>query len=273
MSAPFGHSSMSEWFYQLPVVWMALIIFATTYLVSFGVWWVVMALAARHGAARYGRISAGMLSPLGVIFGFLVGFLAVQVWNDSQRAHEAVRREAGALRTAVVLASSLPPREETRMNALIARYIQECAERDWPAMAQQRADIVSVPSALVEALRMALAEVPAAEGQTTTQRELVRSLEEALEARRQRIIISQASINWVKWSALAIEALLVLITIGMVHCEQGATAAVAMGIFATAVATSAVLIASHTRPFSGEISVSPSVLWQVMPTRTPTVTR
>jgi CHASE3 domain sensor protein len=260
---------MSDWFYQLPVVWMALLIFTTTYLVSFGVWSVVMALAVRHGPVFYGRINAGMLSPLGTIFGFLVVFLAVQVWNDSQRAHEAVLHEAGALRTAVVLASNLSSHEEARIDALIARHIQECANRDWPAMAHQRADIVSVPAALTEALRVALTEVPTTEGQMTSQRELARSLEEALQARRERIIISQQSINWVKWAALGVEALLVLVTIGMVHCDHGATAAVAMGIFATAVATAALLIASHSRPFTGQISVSPQVLWQVMPMSKP----
>jgi hypothetical protein len=137
-------------------------------------------------------------------------------------------------------------------------------------MASQRADLSTVPAALGEALQVTLAEVPKTEGQTTAQREIVRALQEALEARRQRIIISRQSINWVKWSALAVQAILLLVTIGMVHSEHPDTAAIAMGIFATAVATSALLIASHTRPFTGEISVSADVLQQVMPAKLPT---
>ena len=42
-------------------------------------------------------------------------------------------------------------------------------------------------------------------------------------------------------------------------------AAVAMGLFATGVAVSILLIASHDRPFSGEIAVAPDLLRQVMP--------
>ncbi len=38
-----------------------------------------------------------------------------------------------------------------------------------------------------------------------------------------------------------------------------------MGIFATSVGIAVVLIASHTRPFTGELSVRPAVLLQVMP--------
>jgi hypothetical protein len=44
-----------------------------------------------------------------------------------------------------------------------------------------------------------------------------------------------------------------------------ASAAVAMGIFATVVVISVLLIASHDRPFSREISVKPDVLLQVKP--------
>jgi hypothetical protein len=43
------------------------------------------------------------------------------------------------------------------------------------------------------------------------------------------------------------------------------TAAIAMTIFATGAAACGVLIASHNRPFTGEISVGPEVLLQVMP--------
>ena len=151
-----------------------------------------------------------------------------------------------------------------RIDALVARHINESAIHEWPAMASHRATISSVPAALGEALRLTLAEVSKTEEKTIRQRELVRSLEEALDARRQRIIISQLSINWVKWSTLPLQALLLLVTVGMVHCEHRDTAAIAMGIFATAVATSALLIAAHARPFTGQISVKPDVLWQVM---------
>jgi len=112
---------MSNWFYELPVVWMAVVVFTVTYLATAAIWWSVMSLASRNRAARYQRIAAGLLSPLGITFGLLVGFLSVQVWNDSQRAREAVIREAGALRTAVILASNLPAPARTQIYALIAR--------------------------------------------------------------------------------------------------------------------------------------------------------
>lgn len=94
---------------------------------------------------------------------------------------------------------------------------------------------------------------------------LLAQYEDALEARRQRIIISEAAVNWVKWSGLLLQAICTLIAIAMVHSDNRVSARVAMALFATGVAVSVVLIASHNRPFSGEISVKPDVLPQVLP--------
>jgi hypothetical protein len=47
-----------------------------------------------------------------------------------------------------------------------------------------------LPAALIQALQNTLAVVPADDGQRTAQREIISALETALEARRQRIVIS-----------------------------------------------------------------------------------
>ena len=90
-------------------------------------------------------------------------------------------------------------------------------------------------------------------------------MEQALDARRQRIIVSLASVNSVKWWCLYLQALCELLVIGFVHCDNRLGSAIAMGLFATGVATSVLLIAAHDRPFTGQISVSPEPLRQIMP--------
>ena len=51
----------------------------------------------------------------------------------------------------------------------------------------------------------------------------------------------------------------------MVHSDNRLTAALAMGLFASAVAVSVILIAAQQRPFSGE--VRPDALIEVIPQR------
>lgn len=70
-----------------------------------------------------------------------------------------------------------------------------------------------------------------------------------------------------KWTGVVLVALLTLLAIAFVHSGNRLTAALAMGIFAAAVAASLVLIATQERPFSGRFAVSPDALLQVMPSR------
>ena len=133
---------MTEWLYHLPVVWMALVVFAVTSLVTGVIYGAVLALATGERARAFKAVSPVMLTPLAVVFGLLI---------------------------------------------------------------------------------------------------------------------------WVKWTVVILLAVLILLTIAIVHSDNRATAAIAMAIFAIGVAACAVLIASHNRPFTGEISVGPGLLLQVMP--------
>jgi hypothetical protein len=51
----------------------------------------------------------------------------------------------------------------------------------------------------------------------------------------------------------------------MMHSDNPRTSAVALALFATGVAVSVLLIASHNRPFAGGVSVGPDALLQVVP--------
>ena len=130
-------------------------------------------------------------------------------------------------------------------------------------MARQHVDLTSLPSHLIEAMKTTLSMVPADEGQRTAQRAIVGALENALDERRQRIILSQSTVSSIKWAGLLLQALCTLIAIAMVHSDNRLTAAIALGLFATGVAISIVLIASYSRPFTGEMSVGPELLKQV----------
>lgn len=132
-------------------------------------------------------------------------------------------------------------------------------------MAQRTATLTITPQTLAEALQLTLGLNPSSRGQENAQREMVTALENALEARRQRIITSLSQVNLVKWSCLLVQAICMLLAIAMVHSDNGRTVAIAMGLFASGVAVSVFLILAHDRPFTGEISVGPDPLLQVLP--------
>src|SRR6187455_2935984 len=105
---------MANWFFNLSVPWMALIIFLVTYLVTGSISFVVTRLAVNERAKGFKAVSPGMLPPLGILFALLVGFIAVEVWGNFEKAKAAVTTEASALRAVVLLAGDFP--DEQRMS-------------------------------------------------------------------------------------------------------------------------------------------------------------
>jgi hypothetical protein len=256
---------MNNWLHNLPVVWMALVVFGVTYLVSAAIYALVAMLSVGERTHSFKAISPAMLPPLCIIFGLFVAFTASQVWGDNERAEAAVNREASALRSVVVFAASFPGEPEAHVRALVRDYIEATATQEWPTMARQAATLMSTPRPLTEALQLTLAITPASQGQQIAQREIAAALGNTLDARRQRIIISQAQVNWVKWSCLFVQAICALVAIALVHSGERLASAIALGIFASGVAACVLLIASHDRPFTGEMSVGPDPLLQVIP--------
>lgn len=256
---------MSDWVHNLPVLWMALVIFGFTYLLAVAIFAFVAALATGERAKSFKAISPGMLPVLGILFGLFVAFTAAQVWSDNDRAGAAVSREASALRAAVLLAAGLPAEQEARLRGLVRGYVEQTVKAEWPDMARQAASLKASPPALAEALQLVVGMTPQGPGQQTAQREIIAALQSALDARRQRIIVSQAEVNPVKWWCLYLQAICELLVIAAVHCDNRLASAIAMGLFATGVAASVLLIAAHDRPFTGQISISPEPLLQIMP--------
>ena len=257
---------MIGWVDDLPLGWLALVVFAGVFGVSAAIYFAVMTTATGSRGEAFKGVSPGMLPPMALVWGLIVGFLAAGLWTDVGTARTAVNREASALRSAVlVTAAAFPGRTSARMNALVREQIQDAATREWPAMAEQHATLTVVSAPLAAALNLALHLHTRTSGQAAAQREIVSQLEGALDARRQRIIVSGSTVNWVKWAAILALAALTMAAIAFVHSGNRRTAAIAMTLFASAVAVTFVMIASQDRPFSGDFGVKPDVLLQVMP--------
>jgi Protein of unknown function (DUF4239) len=265
VSSQVGVTKWGNWLLNLPLFWMAVVVLAATYLVTAGIYWVVIKLAVGDRARSFKAVSPGMLPPLGILFALLVGFIAVEVWNNFDKAKLAVATEASALRAVVLLAGNFPDEQKMRIYALIDRHIEESINKEWPAMAHRRATLSTLrANALIEALQDVLSLKPVDDSQRTAHPEIMKALETAMDARRQRIVVSQSSVGTVKWAGIVLQALCTLVAIAMVHSDNRLACAIAMTLFATGIALSLLLIAAYSRPFTGEISVKPDLLRQVV---------
>jgi hypothetical protein len=92
------------------------------------------------------------------------------------------------------------------------------------------------------------------------------AFERALEARRGRIVLSQAVIAPIQWMVIFTLAGIVLVTVAMVHIDRLTTAAINLFIFSTAVAVCVTVLMVNDRPFaSGGNTLEPATLREISP--------
>ncbi len=261
---------MSDWLFLLPMFWMTVVIVVATALVTFTVYWVVTRLASdERRALTFKSISPGMLPPLGIIFGLMVGFTAAQVWADFDRAKLALANEVNGLKAVLFLSEVFPPSDASHLRSLVKKHVEHTISEEWPAMAEHRATLAMPPVMLSQALAAALALKPTDDGQRIAQSEMVDAVESTMDARRQRIVISGSEVSPIKWAGLLLQGLITLIAIAMVHSGNHMACAIALSLFGTGIALSVLLIAAYDLPFTGDVAVGPELLQHVLMTIKP----
>ena len=152
------------------------------------------------------------------------------------------------------------------MRAAIQKHVDLVETQEWPAMASGRATLQSVAVGLAEAMTALLSFTPVQPNQQLAQQRALVAIEQALEARRGRIRLSQAEIAPIQWFVIIVLAALIMVTIAMIHLDNGLAKATALFIFSTASALCLVLLAVFDQPFgAGGFTVSPTLLRHVVP--------
>jgi uncharacterized protein YacL len=102
---------------------IALFVFSLIYVLAATVFCLAATLSRRSVARDLKAVVPTTLTPLGVILGLLIAFLAARVWTNLDQAGHYVGQEAGALRETVLLADALPPEVRTRVRQAVRRHI------------------------------------------------------------------------------------------------------------------------------------------------------
>jgi hypothetical protein len=255
---------MLWWLETQETLVIVLIVFAFCYLLA-ALILVGLAVLSRSPIAGALHVTTpAMLTPLAVIFGLVIAFLATRVWGNLDHAQAYVVEEASGIRDAVLVSSVLPSETRDALRKEIGNYLHFVDQVDWPAMLRGQEGLHQTPSGLPEALTILLSFVPQQPGQQLAQSRAVAAIEQVLQARRKRILLSEAVISLPQWMVIIVLDALVLFTIGTVHAGRYTTAAVNMAIFSTAVASCIVLLMINDRPFnSGGIVIQPTALHEL----------
>jgi len=260
-----GLASMIAWFAQVPLVLLTAAVFLALYLAVVLILVVLLVVRRRGHDATLGPLSPGLMAPLGLIFGLLVGFLVADVWADRARAASAVSQEASALRDIDLLTGAFPA-TQPQMRQLLREQIDNYVATEWPQMSAGQATLVVAPAQLVKAQSLVLSLPIATDGQRVAQNQLVETIDRALEARRARLALSNSAIDALRLTALYLVAVTTLAAMGCVQADRLRRAATAMALLATAMAIALTLLVAEAAPFAGYFAITPDLLLQIRPT-------
>ncbi len=243
---------------------IALILFVFWYGLAAIVLFVVGMVEERSARTHLKPTTPSMLTPLSLVAGLLIVFLASRVWTNLDHANTYVANEASALREAIMLADSLPAGVRTDVKSRITDYLTFVDQRDWPAMAKGKANLHDLPPGLPQAIASLLAFRPQSAGQQIAQKRAVAAIEQALAARRSRILLSEAAIGTIQWVAVFVLCALVLVTIAIIHVDTRVTCGINLVIFATAIAVCLLILMVNDRPYApGGNTVTPHALHEL----------
>jgi Protein of unknown function (DUF4239) len=255
---------MLWWLETQETLVIVLMVFAFCYLLAALILMVLAVLSRSPLAGALHVTSPAMLTPLAVTLGLVIAFLSARVWANVDHAQAYAVEEASGIREAILISGVLPSDTHDAVRKELAEYVRFVDQVDWPAMLRGQGDLQRIPPGAPDALRTLLSFVPQQTGQQLAQTRAVAAIEQVLQARRNRILLSEATISPPQWIVIIVLDALILLTIGTVHASRYTAAAVNMAIFSTAVASCVVLLMINDRPFNkGGIVIQPTALHEL----------
>ena len=248
---------MFYWIYDLPALWV-IVLFEAVFV---GVCWLGTLLlrpSARSWLRQEPRLNdmlAAFLQYFGVIYGLLLGLLAVATYQKRLDVEKSNANEASSLSALYRNVSAYPEPSGTALQNLLKEHTRDIIENAW---LQQRKGIVPVEA--VDRVEVLQAMLAVFQPQTTAQELLhentLREFDTFYENRRMRIYSTTSGIPAILWYTVAVGALINMILLWLfdlrpqVHWMLG-------GLIAFYLGTVIAVIALMDRPYRGELSISP----------------
>ena len=247
---------MFYWIYDLPS-WTVAFLFAFVFI---AVSW-LGAIFIRPLLRRLLRKQPGVndavgyiLSFFSVIYGLLLGMLAIATYQALSDADTTVVKESSALANLYRDVSSYPDPNRSELQNLLREYTRYVIDEAWPL--QRKGIIPAAGSDRITAIQLKLmAFEPQTKGQEAVHAEALRQFDALGDARRMRLHNVQSGIPPIMWYTIAAGSVVSLILIWMLDLRLVPSLLLG-GLTAFVMATMICLIALMDNPFRGELSVS-----------------
>jgi hypothetical protein len=193
-----------------------------------------------------------------VLYGLLLGLLAVGAYANFADVEQNVSREAASLTVLYHMVSSYPSPIREELRGEIGRYTLDTIDRVWPL--QEKGVVPPENQDRLSALYAALLSFkPHDQGEAITHAETLRTLNQYAELRRARLVNVKHGLPSILWYVVAIGAVIAIVFVSLFDMELQVHLILG-GLFAAFLGMSIFLIAAMDHPFRGGVSISSDAL-------------
>jgi hypothetical protein len=204
----------------------------------------------------HAEISAPMLGVVAAVFGLLLAFVIVVAYQNFLEADDNLSKEAAALSSIVRDSAAFPEPGRSNVRAAVGVYVQSVVEQEFPEM-RDGTDSDAARGNLDEVYSAFRTVEPATPAEKVFYDDAVRQLNDANDARRNRIENSRGGQPWdiavlILFSSLVVVAYSVLVGSPNYWFHLLGPAAIA-----SVLAVSLVVLVDLSYPFSGDFAIPP----------------
>lgn len=198
----------------------------------------------------------GYFSGIGVIYGLLLGLVAVATWQNFDAAASLISKEAATIGALYRDISDYPDPLRSELQRHLRNHVTYVIEKDWPAQEQGR--ILTGGTLILSEFQRALTSFePTPGGQTILHAETLRAFNIMVEARRLRLDAVTSGLPSVMWYVVLIGAVLSIFVTYFYDIEDQKLHLILTGTLGTFIGLMVFLTATLDNPFRGQVSVSP----------------
>jgi hypothetical protein len=191
-----------------------------------------------------------------VIYAIAIGLISVATWENAARAEGEASDEASRIAALYRDLAGYPDPERTALRGQLVGYTRFVIDEEWPA--QRRGKVPHRGSDILTTLQRVLyAFEPTTDGQRIVHAEALRTYNELIEERRQRLEAVDYAVPGRLWGVVLVGAVFALAGAYVFSMESLALHALMTSLLAAMIGLLVFFIASTDRPYRGAAGVSP----------------
>ncbi len=251
---------MLDWLHNLPILPGAILVCAVFVVPTLVGSFVLQPYIARmfRGERDINTVLGFLLNAFALYFGVLLALLSIAVFENHNRAEDAVTREAAAIVKLYRDIRAYPEKTQNELSQILHRYVDEVISRGWAIQARGGVNLEEI-RILNEFHRLVGEVQPTGAGDTARYSETLRALDGFVEARRLRIAAGNDAIPKIMWFVVLLGAAMNVMVIWMFDLRP-ITHAIIGGTISLFIGLVIYMVAVLDAPFRGALGVRPDAI-------------